>query len=125
MNYKFALKIPKSKSKYGNVKTFYNGVVYESKREADCARDLDTLKKAVGKERIESIERQVPFLLQNKFTDNTGTKHREIKYIADFKVKYTDGREAYVESKGMRTDVYKIKLKLLLYKYPDITFIEM
>lgn len=54
-----------------------------------------------------------------------GKMVRPIKYIADFLVKYSDGREEVVDVKGMRTDVYKLKKKLLLHQYPEIDFKEI
>lgn len=50
------------RSKYGNLKTEYNGTVFMSKKEAHHAMLLDSLKKASEKkERVVSYEMQVPF----------------------------------------------------------------
>ncbi len=116
-------------SKYHNIKTEYGGRSFMSKKEARYARTLDALKYAKDpKEKVVSYETQVPFLLQEKFIDNKGNKHQEIKYLADFVVKYKDGREEVIDikaSKGFTTDVYKLKKKMLLYKYTNINFREI
>jgi len=68
---------------------------------------------------ISALELQPKFLLIPK-TEKGG---RSVYYIADFK--YTkDGKTIYEDVKGVKTDVYKLKKKLLFYKYPDICFFE-
>ena len=52
----------------------------------------------------------------------------DIKYVADFKVFKKDKDNIMetwiVDVKGMKTSIYKMKIKLLLSKYPEINFIE-
>lgn len=116
----------KTGSKFGNKKTPYNGRIYDSKREAMYAYELDLLKSAKNdSDRVISYLNQVPYLLQDSFKDKKGTTHRKIEYVADFVVHYADGREEVIDVKGMRTEMYKLKLKLLLFKYPDINFKEV
>lgn len=106
-------------AKYFNHKTIYNGNVYDSKKEAKRAYELDMMQRAGL---ISNLEKQKVFELQPSFKSN-GKTERAITYVADFV--YTQGGKTIVEdTKGFRTDVYKIKRKLLMYKYPDITFIE-
>jgi hypothetical protein len=116
-------------SKYNNKKTEYNGKIYDSKKEAKYAQELDNLKKAKDpKEKIVSVAEQVRYLLQEGFTDKNNNKHQPIFYIADFVVEYADGRKETIDVKSsatFQTDVYKIKKKLLLYKYPDLIFREV
>jgi len=112
-------------NKYSNKKTTYNGVVFDSSKEASYARQLDLLKNARDPEnRVVSWDRQVKFLLQPAFVDNKGKSHQKIEYWADFKVLYADGHEEIIDVKGFKTEIYLLKLKLLLYKYPDIDFRE-
>jgi hypothetical protein len=80
------------------------------------------LKFLVRSKAISDLELQPVFVLQDKFK-RAGKTHRAIKYIADFRYK-ENGATIVEDYKGMKTDVYKIKKKLLLYKYPDINFIE-
>lgn len=89
-------------SKYRNKKTEYDGMVYDSKHEAKRAWELDQLQKA-GE--IAGYSKQVPFLLAGG-----------IIYKADFVVFYHDGHYEIEDSKGMRTDTYKLKKKLMAEK---------
>lgn len=93
--------------KYGNKKTFYQGVQYDSRREANCAAQLDVLKRA-GE--ITTIERQVTIELL--------PKPNRITYRADFVVTKKDGSKKIVEAKGYWTAVAKLKMKLLKHFYP-------
>lgn len=117
------------KSKYGNLKTEYGGYVYMSKKEANYAMELDFRRKASKEsERVISFERQVPFILQESFTDSTGVKHQKITYICDFVVTYGDGKVEVIDvkpSKDFQTNIYKLKKKMLLYKHRNIIFKEV
>lgn len=108
-------------SKYFNCKTFYGGNVYDSKKEAKRAYELDLLRRAGF---ISNLERQRRFVLQDGFKIR-GKSIREITYIADFYY-YDNNKKVWIveDTKGFRTDIYKLKKKLFLYKYPDIVFIE-
>lgn len=44
---------------------------------------------------------------------------------ANNRVEAEEKAKEYVDTKGMRTQVYLIKKKMLLYKYPDIDFREV
>ena len=51
---------------------------------------------------------------------------RKVSYIADFMYKDIKRGVTVVEDvKGFKTDVYKIKKKLFLYKYPKYEFKEI
>lgn len=63
--------------------------------------------------------------MQEPFTAYDGEKIRAIKYVADFVYEDKDGRTIVEDAKGMRTDVYKIKRKIMLYKYKNIIFKEI
>lgn len=98
-------------SKYGNIKTEYNGISFMSKREASYAQDLDLSKRAKNpKDKVVSYEVQVPYLIEIN-----GKKI--CKYLADFKVLYADGHTEVVDVKGFRTDIYKLKKKLVEATY--------
>ena len=47
-----------------------------------------------------------------------GEKIRKLEYVADFKY-MQDGVMVVEDTKGYKTDVYKIKIKMFLYKYGD------
>lgn len=117
-NYLKTNPIQDRKSKYGNIKTEYNGVVFMSKKEARYAEQLDFLKKASkDHERVVSYEMQVPYKVV------VNGKHI-CKYLADFKVLYADGHVEIVDVKGVRTNVYSIKKKLVEALH-DIEIIEV
>ena len=108
-------------SKYRAKKTVVDGITFDSKKEADFYCELKMLRMA-GE--VIDFERQVTFELQPKFK-HSGKTERAIKYIADLVVHYKDGRTVVVDVKGDKTDVYRIKRKMLLYKHPDMIFEEV
>ena len=99
------------KSKYGNIKTEYNGNSFMSKKEAYYAQQLDLLKKAKSPaDQVVSYEIQVPYLIE--------INNKKIcKYLADFKVLYADGHIEVVDVKGFRTNIYKLKKKMVEATY--------
>lgn len=105
-------------SKYHAKKTWMKGKVYDSKKEANRAFQLELLAK-MGK--IHNLQKQVPFVLQEGYVNRQGKKIRPITYIADFTYE-CDGVLVVEDTKGFETDVFKIKRKMLEYKYPDIDF---
>lgn len=104
----------KKKNKYGAIKTEYNGVIFDSKKEAEYAEGLDMCKRASKKnERVVSYEIQVQYDLHG--IDGT----RVAKYFADFVVKYADGTVKIIDVKSeyTKTPVYRLKKKLLKAEY--------
>ena len=98
-------------NKYNAKKTEYKGIIYDSKWEANRAYELEMLQRAG---QIKDLQLQVRFILQEDYINNKGQKIRPISYIADFV--YNQGDETIVEdAKGIKTDAYKIKKKLMLY----------
>lgn len=97
----------RSGTKYSNVKTEYNGRLFDSKREAGHAALLDQLRRATNpSERVTSIKYQerMPIVVNGK---------KCAAYIADFVVTFKDGHEEIHEVKGMKTAVYRLKKKLV------------
>jgi len=88
-------------SKYKAKKTLYNGVWYGSRKEAQRAWELDMLLFA-GE--ISDLRRQVPFQLS------------VCKYVADFVYKNKDGNEVVEDCKGYRTDIYRLKKKMMKHE---------
>lgn len=100
-------------------------IIFDSKKECDFYFELLAREKA-GE--VYDIKRQVEFILQEAFTDVTGKKQRAITYKADFvykervnpkragKIVTSDNIIPHVvDVKGVRTDVYKLKKKMLAY----------
>lgn len=98
-------------SKYRNKKTYVGNKVFDSKREAARFIELQALLKA-GE--ISDLQLQVPYELMPSFKLD-GETYRGIKYVADFVYKDKDGNTVVEDSKGMRTEVYKMKRKLMAY----------
>lgn len=108
-------------NKYRNKKTVIDGFTFDSKKEANRYCELKLLKKA-GE--IEFLELQPRYLLQERFKDYSGKIQRKIEYVADFQ--YFEYERMVVEDvKGIKTDVYKLKKKLFLFKYPNMIFREI
>lgn len=111
----------RKKSKYNNRKTEVDGIKFASKRESDRYKELKLLESI---DMISDLVLQPRFELQPAFVHD-GKKVEPIAYVGDFQ--YTDNESGLTileDSKGFRTDVYRLKKKLLLYKFPHITFLE-
>ena len=102
-------------SKYRNKKTEIDGITFDSKVEAECYCHLKLLQKS---KLILGFERQKRMLLQEGYTrPSTGTKVRPIFYVVDFIVYENNGEKIYVDVKGMKTDVFRLKQKMFEYKF--------
>lgn len=113
----------KKQRKYYNQKTKLNGIKFDSKKEAKRYSELILLKKA---KLIKDLELQKVFELQSKYINKEGKHIRAITYIADF-FYYDIEKQKYIveDTKGFKTEVYKIKKKLFEYKYPDLVIKEL
>ena len=108
--------------KYNAVKTQIDGIIFDSKKEAEYYKNLLLLKQA-GE--VVDIKLQPEFELQEGYIKD-GAKIRPIKYIADFLVVYKDGRVEIIDTKGYRKDkVYLLKKKLFHYKFKGLTIKEV
>jgi hypothetical protein len=103
-------------NKYRNQKIEVQGVLFDSKAEAEYYQRLLTMQ-AQGI--VKAVELQPVVELQPRF-QHDGRTIRAITYAPDFKVEYTDGRVAYVDIKGMSTQQGELKRKLWWYRFPDI-----
>lgn len=113
----------RNKSKYGANKAVVDGITFDSRREARRYSELKLLERA-GE--ISDLELQVKFVLipAQKEPDRIGARggiikgktiERECCYIADFVYKDKSGVQVVEDAKGMKTEVYKIKRKLMLF----------
>ena len=109
-------------SKYHNQKETIDGITFDSKKEAKRYQQLKLLEKAGL---IKHLELQKKFPLQAGFKKN-GKTYREISYVADF-FYYDNQLHKFIveDTKGFRTDVYKIKKKLFEHKYIDFEITEL
>lgn len=88
-------------------------MTFDSKKELLRYRELKMLEKAGM---IKNLERQVPFQIIPSHSENGRVVERAVKYVADFT--YYENGEFVVEdvkSPATRTDVYKLKKKLMLH----------
>lgn len=102
-------------SKYKNKKTVVDGIEFDSQKEANYYAKLKLLQRA-GE--VKKIELQPEFELLPRFKKN-GRTYRPIKYIADFKVTYSDGTVEVIDVKGHKTEVFRLKEKMFEYQYPE------
>lgn len=119
----------KRKSKYGSRKVTIDEITFDSIREGNRYKELKLLERAGI---ITGLQRQVKFVLipaQREFCNEIYTKgknkgcfkpgkllEKECSYIADF-VYVQDGAIIVEDAKGVRTDVYRIKRKLMLKEH--------
>lgn len=103
------------RSKYHAKKTCVDGIVFDSKREADRYLVLKSMEENGD---IEDLRRQVRYELIPTF-DVDGKHCRPVFYVADF-VYVEDGKEVVEDVKGMRTDVYRLKSKLFARRYGKV-----
>ena len=95
-------------NKYHNRKTEIDGIKFDSKREANRYIELKLMEQAKA---IQDLKLQVKFPLVKKSSHG-----QEVVYVADF-VYYEDGKMVVEDSKGYRTDVYKLKKRLMAELY--------
>ena len=99
-------------SKYNARKTVVDGITFDSKKEAARYQELRLM---VRGGLIHDLEHQVAFTLIPSQQNELGrTIERPVTYVADFV--YKEGSRQVVEDcKGVRTPVYVLKRKMMLY----------
>ena len=112
-------------SKYHNKKVIYKGIKFDSKKERDKYIELNQLEKAGI---IKELELQPKFLLLDTI-HYKGKTYPKTYYKADFK--YFDNEKGKYIVEDVKSPitakdkVYRLKIKMLLAKYPDIDFVEV
>lgn len=111
-------------TKFGNKPTWVNDHLFQSKKEAQYYVDL-LLQERCGN--VREIKLQPRYLIQEAFTKN-GKKYQKIEYVADFEYEEKAVRghhwvERIVDTKGVKTEAFKIKQKMFELRYPDKTII--
>ena len=99
-------------SKFNAKRTVVDGITFDSRREADRYLVLKSMEEDGV---IEDLRRQVRYELVPAF-DVDGKHYRPVYYVADF-VYRENGHEVIEDVKGMKTDVYRLKAKLVAYRY--------
>ena len=101
-------------SKYYSRKVIIDEIKFDSKKEGNRYLELKLLLKA---RKIRDLELQKKFELLPKYKIN-GKTIRAISYVADFVYWDISKNEMIIEdTKGFKTEVYKLKKKLFEYKY--------
>lgn len=109
-------------NKYGNKKVNVDGHTFDSQKEARRYKELKLMERAGV---IKDLELQPMFELIPTIRTETETLRKTV-YKADFKYFDVNADHEIVEDvKGFKTDVYKLKKKMLLDKYKDIDFREV
>jgi hypothetical protein len=103
-------------SKFGNKKTTVDGITFDSKLEA---RFYEFAKQMKADGHIKDFEMQKRFEVFPQFRKD-GKLYRKIEYVADFVIHHHDGSVEIIDTKGVETDVFKIKRKLFEHKYEDL-----
>ena len=109
------------RNKYGAIKTTHDGHVYDSKLEAKHAQNLDFRKK--GK-LIKGWTRQCKIDLY--YYDSMGVKYSDKSWKVDFLVEEKDGTFTLEEVKGLATNDFLAKERLLknvwLHDHPNYKY---
>lgn len=103
----------KRKSKYGAKKTWFDGICFDSKAEANYYAMLKMLVRA-GE--IDGFAYHGNIVC----TEGEKSEHRAVLYETDFIVFKPDGTYEIIDVKGMETPVFKNKVKAIREKYPKI-----
>ncbi len=103
---------PVKRSKYNNNHIRVDGILFDSQKEADYYSDLK-LRLRAGE--IKGFCRQPEFVLLEGFADV-----RPETYKADFIVWKMDGTADVIDVKGMETEVFRIKRKQFMEKFPGL-----
>lgn len=96
-----------------------DGIVFDSVLEMKYYRDV--LCPLVRSGDVVEYELQKPYELQPKFIHD-GKNVQPIKYIADFFMKFKDGHEEVIDTKGFADTTAIIKRKIFWYVYPEVNY---
>lgn len=116
MSRPYRFKQPYRLSKYHARKTEVDGITFDSRKEANRWTELRLMEKAGM---IRNLERQKRYELTPAQRDPETGKviERASYYVADFVYEDEDGNTVVEDSKGLRTDVYILKRKIMLARY--------
>ena len=107
-------KLPKGRSKYGNRKVQEGDLTFDSEAEHRRWRQLLVLQRVCE---ITDLQRQVRYELVPAQVSPSGKKQRAMAYVADFVYRTKDGKVVVEDVKGVITDAYRLKHKLMLERH--------
>lgn len=99
-------------NKHHSVRTVVDGITFHSKLESRFYQWI------ISQPKITLLDRQIQFILQDKFRTKEWEAIRAITYITDFYIEYEWDRY-YIDSKWHSDNVFKIKHKMWLKRYGD------
>jgi hypothetical protein len=105
------------KTKFHAYKVVINNITFDSLNES---RFYIKILKEQKQGLIKSFELQKRFEIIPAYIKNN-KKIRKAEYLADFVIHYNNGSTMVIDIKGIETDVFKLKKKLVEYMYPEIT----
>ena len=100
-------------NKYHAVKETVGKLKFDSKKEKMRFDELLLMEQS-GE--IRNLKLQHDFTLQEAFTTTDGERVRAIRYRADFTYYDSAGNWIIEDAKGMKTDIYKLKKKMMAQK---------
>lgn len=100
------------KSKYNAKRVRIDGILFDSQKEAHYYCELKILRRAGV---IDGFCRQARFVV----TEGDETT-RATEYVADFVIFFPDKTYKIVDTKGVETEVFKLKMKSFREKYPNL-----
>lgn len=100
-------------NKYHAVKETVGKLKFDSRKEKVRFDELLLMEQA-GE--IKGLKLQHDFTLQEAFTTTDGERVRAIRYRADFTYYDSAGNWIIEDAKGMKTDIYKLKKKMMAQK---------
>lgn len=103
--------------KYGNVKVKIDNHTFDSKMEADYYYYLKVKK---SKNEIKSFTVHPTIVVQDSFKFK-GKTVKAITYTPDFVVHNIDGTIDFIDVKGVKTQEFRIKEKMLKYLYRNVS----
>lgn len=103
---------PKRRNKYNARKTWVDGIPFDSQKEADYYAEL---KLRVRAGEIDGFAHHGNMVVAEGEDTTRGTL-----YETDFIVFLPGGRYEIIDTKGIQTDVFKNKIKVLRNRYPRI-----
>lgn len=98
-------------NKYLNVRVELDGITFDSERERDRYAELKVMEKS---RLIKDLTLQPVFELVPAIRENGKIVQRAVTYKADFSYTY-NGSLVVEDAKGVKTDVYKLKKKIMRY----------
>ena len=109
-------KINKSnrKHKYGAIATVVDNIKFPTKKEA---RHYQILNQMLRAGLIKSFKMQVKYEIFPGYIDTKGKKIRSINYVSDFDITTLENEVHVCDSKGMETQMFKVKSKMFGYVY--------